>query len=96
MDVDIGDGEANGCELSRKARPQVSLEVGGGEEEEEEEERPRKKAKLPSLKSSPNAKGNANGMEKDNGKEKNNGKEKTKTKGKRDMPKPNPDSYKQA
>ena len=30
VDVDIGDGEANGCELSRKARPQVSQEEGGG------------------------------------------------------------------
>ena len=30
MDVDIGGGEANGCELSRKARPQVSQEEGGG------------------------------------------------------------------
>ena len=111
MDVDIGDGEVNGCELTRsmemgmppppepvfpdaprsrkpstKARSQVSSE----EKEEEGEERPRKKARLPNLKSTHNAKGQANA------KEKANGKEKTKTKGKEKQPKPQPDTYKQA
>jgi hypothetical protein len=116
MDVDIGDGEVNGCELmgmppspgpvlenaarsrkpSRKARPQVSSDDDEEEEEELEGERPRKKARLPDFKSTPNAEGKADGKEKVNGKEKNNGKEKTKTKGKEKKPKPKPDTYKQA
>ena len=76
---------------SRKARSQVY-----SEEKEGEEERPRKKARLPNLKSTPNAQGKADAKEKANGKEKSNGKEKTKTKGKEKDPKPQPDTYKQA
>jgi len=106
MDVDIGDGEVNGCELAGAIG--MPPPPGPVFKDVPRSRKPSRKARL-QVSSEEEGEGeeedrpqkkaklpslNANG--KANGKEQANGKEKTKTKGKEKRPQPIPDTCKQA